>query len=435
MSETAQRGATGSAAIKFGLDDRPPALPLLLYGLQWWVVSIPCVIIVGFVVSRMHYPDYAAQIWYMRKLFALIGATLTVQLLFGHRLPLIIGPASILLVGITASQGASVDAVHTAILVGGLVMAAAGFSGVFARLRRFFTPRIIAVVLVLIAITLAPTILRLAVPASGDPWVSAFSPAFAVMLVFALTITNHLLPGMAKSMTVLFGLIAGSAVYFAATGFPELPAALPAGAAPAFFITFDFDAGTVLAFLFCFLALTINELSSVESIGQLLQADDMGGRLRRATGVTGLANAVAGGMGVLGPVDFSMSAGLLSATGCASRYTMLPAGIGLILCAVFPEFIMLLSTIPDPVMGALLLYLMATQMGSGFAMLGNGNGAAGFPGGITVGLPLMLGVLVAFAPASAFDAFPLLLRPIIGNGFVMGTIAVIALEHGVFRSA
>lgn len=45
----------------------------------------------------------------------------------------------------------------------------------------------------------------------------------------------------------------------------------------------------------------------------------------------------------------------------------------------------------------------------------------------------MIGLLIAFAPQAAFEGFPDLLRPIVGNGFVMGTITVILLEHVVFR--
>jgi xanthine/uracil permease len=49
--------------------------------------------------------------------------------------------------------------------------------------------------------------------------------------------------------------------------------------------------------------------------------------------------------------------------------------------------------------------------------------------GVTVGLPLMVGLLIAFAPAEVFLHFPAILRPIIANGFVMGTLLVILLDR------
>lgn len=89
--------------MKYQLDDKPRIFPLLMYGLQWWIVSIPCVIIMGIIVVRLHFPDGGEQIFYMQKLFALMGLTMTVQVLWGHRLPLVIGPASVLLIGILAT--------------------------------------------------------------------------------------------------------------------------------------------------------------------------------------------------------------------------------------------------------------------------------------------------------------------------------------------
>ncbi|MCC8193185.1 MAG: xanthine permease, partial [Deltaproteobacteria bacterium] len=92
-----------------------------------------------------------------------------------------------------------------------------------------------------------------------------------------------------------------------------------------------------------------------------------------------------------------------------------------------------LGAIPGPVMGALLFYLMASQLASGLILLVEDRGVTDFPSGMTVGLPLMLGLIVAFAPAETFSVFPAMLRPVVGNGFVVGTLAVIILEHSLLR--
>ena len=402
---------------------------MLLYGLQWWVVSLPCVVILGLVAGRLHGLGMDGQIWYMRKLLWLMGAGSLVQVLWGHRLPLVAGPASTLLVGMIASTSAGIDATYSAIFVGGAGLAALAWSGLLSRLRFFFTPRIVAVILILIAFTLTPTILRLVLPDAAN---AAFHLSFAVLTVFALILCNTLLPGVWKSLTVLIGLAGGSLLYFSVMGWPEL-AAGKAEALPLFIGKLDVQLGPVLAFLFCFLALTINELGSVESVGRMLHADDMPGRLRRGAGLQGVANMAAGALGVIGPVDYSMSSGVIGATGCASRYTLVPAALGLGLCGFFPDAVRLLACIPGPVMGALMLYLMSSQLAGGLDMLVAGKGVSDFGSGVTVGFPLMIGLLIAFAPGAAFDGFPALLRPILGNGFVMGAITVIVLEHVVFR--
>ncbi len=418
--------------MKYGLDEKPGTVPLLLYGAQWWVVSLPSIIIMGFVVARLHYAGLADQVFYMRKLFVLAGCVTVVQTLFGHRLPLVVGPASTLLVGVIASTASGVNAIYTAVLCGGALLAFFAWSGLLPRLRFFFTPRIMAVILMLIAFTLSPTILRLLLPSAGH---ATFNLCFAAVAVFTLVFCNARLPGIFKSLTVLLGLAGGSLVYFLAQGFPSLPplAALDDVKTPLFLAALDFDLGALLSFLFCFLALAINELGSIEAVGHMLGADNTGRRLARGAGLQGLANMAAGAFGVVGTVDYSMSAGVIAATGCASRFPLVPAGVLLALSGLFPQAVLLLSRIPSPVMGALMLYLMASQLTGGLTMLLGGKGITDFNSGVTVALPVMVGLITAFAPPAAFDGFPALLRPIVGNGFVMGTVTVIFLEHVVFK--
>lgn len=418
--------------MKYNLDDRPGIGPLLLYGLQWWVVSVPSIVIMGMVVARLHGDDAAMQIWYMQKLFVLTGAGSVVQVLCGHRLPLVAGPASTLLIGIAATSGAGIEATYTAICAGGAVLALFGWSGVLSRLRFFFTPRIVAVVLVLIAITLTPTILDLIVD-DASPTASLM---FAVAAVFGLIACNKLLRGVWKSLTVIIGVVGGTALYALTLGLP-LPATEVAApdAVPSLLIDIDIHPGAMLSFLFCFLALTINELGSIESIGQMLGADDMPRRIRRGTAMQGGINIVAGACGVIGTVDYSMSAGLIAATRCASRFTLVPAGLGIMLCGFFPQVMTVLGHLPGPVMGALMLYLMSAQLAGGLDMLVKDNSVHDFNSGIIVGFPLMLGLLIAFAPPAALAEMPALLKPVCGNGFVMGALAVIILEHGLLKSA
>lgn len=416
--------------MKYGLNDKPPLLPLLLYGLQWWVVSLPCIVIMGVVAARLHYADVGAQAIYLQKLFALTGLTMIVQILWGHRLPIVIGPATILLIGLIATTSSGIPAMYTAILVGGFVLALLAFSGLLSRVLFFFTPRIIAVILILIAFTVSPSIIGLL--QTNDQF-TAFNFVFAMTLVLLLLLCNKYLRGIWKSLTVVIGLVGGSLLYGLITGFPAHTTVQTVDIFSNLFIdSLDFQIGPILSFLFCFLALTVNELGSIESIGHLLGVERMAPRLKRGVGVQGLANMASGGLGIIGSVDYSLSAGVIAATGTTSRYPLVPAGIGLIVCAFFPDLVLLLAGIASPVMGTLLLYLMASQLSSGLAMLVSEKGISDFESGITVALPLMICLMIAFAPASAFKGFPEILRPILGNGFVMGTIMVIVLEHFIF---
>ena len=419
--------------MKYELNDKPGMLPMLMYGLQWWIVSLPCVVIMGIIVSQLHYTDVMEQTFYLQKLFGIMGIAMIVQVLWGHRLPLIIGPASVLLIGILSTVSSGIPAVYTGIMVGGLVLTVLAYSGLLGKLQFVFTPRIVTVILILIAFTLTPVILKLVL---GDAVHALFNLFLTLVMVLALVIGNKLLRGIWKSTTVLWGIVGGVLVYYGVFGFPMLPST-EAGIIPeqatVFNFPLDFEAGTILAFLFCYIALIVNELGSIQAVGHMLQADRMDQRTTRGVGIVGVTNVLSGLFGVIGPVDYSMSPGVISATGCASRYTLLPAGAGLILCAFFPSVVGMLVTIPGVVMGAILLYLMATQLAAGLQMLVREKASTDLGSGVVVGLPLMVALLLSFAPEEVLNLIPSLFKPIVGNGFVMGVITVLIMEHLIFK--
>ena len=102
--------------LEYGLDDIPTFSELMLLGMQWLAIIIPIVIIVGKIVAGLHFTAPAAQTIYIQKIFFITGLALLAQLLWGHRLPLITGPATILLVGIVSSQGSGINAVYLSLI-------------------------------------------------------------------------------------------------------------------------------------------------------------------------------------------------------------------------------------------------------------------------------------------------------------------------------
>lgn len=413
---------------KYSLNDRPRAAAMVMYAVQWLLIAVPVVLTSAF-VARLQYDTLAEQTLYTQKLFAVMGLTMIVQSLWGHRLPLVAGPAAVLLVGVMASIASSPEVIYTSIAVGGALVALLATTGWIKKLQPLFTPRISIVMMALIAFTIVPVFLRL-IFADAEHYGLSF--VMALVLSIAMVVANNRLRGMWKSAVVLIALVVGSAAYFAFAGLPSLEGATATGAGR-LFITPKFDVGVIVAFLICYIALLINELGSVQSVSAYVEADNVPKRSTRGVALTGVMNVVAGAMGVLGPVDFTLSPGVIAATGCASRYPLVLTGVGLVICALFPQLVAMLSAIPSPVMGVVLLYLMAAQVAAAFQMSGTMSAAKDFNGALTIGLPIMLALVVAFLPAEVSAALPAVLRPIVGNGFVMGVIVVLVMEHVIFR--
>ena len=411
--------------LKYGVDDRPPKGATLLYALQWLLIAIPVVITSTFIAPE------GQTVAYTQKMFGIMGAGMLIQVLWGHRLPLIVGPAAALLTGIIAAtlHGYSNEAIYTSVLVGGVLIALLGVSGITKRLMFLFTPRITISVLLLISFTIAKPIVGL-VFSDAEHHLTAF--VFATVGVLAMAFANERLKGVWKSMVVSVALIAGSLVWYAITGFPEhiTRDTVHSGL---FIGRFEFDWGVLLAFLFCYVALFINEVGSVQSLGAMVGAKNMDRRNRLGMTITGVMNIISGGMGTIGGVDYSLSPGVVASTSCASRYTLVPATVVMIIIAFCPSVVGVLMTIPATVMGCVLLFLMATQLSAGFELANTTKSITTFRHGMIIGLPVMLDVVLTFAPNEAMAQIPSLIRPVAGNGFVAGIVLVLLLEHILLR--
>lgn len=417
--------------LKYGIDDRLKSRDLVLYSLQWFVLAIAVVTTSTFIATG----SPAERVLYAQKVFALMGVATIVQALFGHRMPIVVGPAAVLLVGIItslASQGEAINTnkIYTSIAIGGVVITALSSGRWLERLQYIFTPRTVVVILMLIAFTLCPTIKNLIFPAT-QPDRDLFGLLFTLLGVPVMALAATKLKGVVKSLVVPIALFVGCVIYYAVYGgfgnvFEQYSQSEGAILLPAV----EFDGGMIVAFLLCYVALLINDIGSIQGLGAMLQTTDTDKRCRRGVGITGIFNIIAGSIGIIGPVNFSMSPGVIGSSLCASRYALIPAGAGLVVCALSPSLIALFSAIPNTVIGVILLYLMGTQLAASFHIMTANKSAETFDDGLIVGLPIMVAILFTAIP---MEAIPQILRPIMGNGFVMGTLSVMILEHIIFR--
>ena len=406
---------------RYNVNDRPAFGAMLLYGLQWLMISIPVVLTSTFIAPE------GQTLMFTQKLFAIMGVTMIVNSLWGHRLPLVAGPAAVLLMGILAASqhGGSNEAIYPSIAIGGVIIALLAAVGLMRKVQRIFTPRVVVSIVVLISFTMAKPIVGMIFSNEGH---QLLSMVFALVTVIAMAVANNLLRGVWKSMVVIVAMVVGSLLYYCFTGFPS--EFVKDSVTPKLFLSgVEIDAGIIIAFIFCYIALFINQVGSVQSLGEFVGADHIDYRQKRGMVVQGVMNIVSGAMGVVGPVDYSLSPGVVASTSCASRYTVLPAAVAMIVLAFIPEAVSVLLTIPQPVMGVVLLYLMATQIAAGLHMMQTTSAVMSFKDGLILAIPIMFTIILSFAPQSAMQTIPSLLRPIVGNGFVMGIIIIMLLEH------
>jgi len=239
---------------------------------------------------------------------------------------------------------------------------------------------------------------------------------------------------------IIWAMVAGGLLYVVL-----FPAALADGLfsdAPWFSIffrsmTFDLSIhpGVLISFMICFIALSINDMGSIQAVNELLEPEDMGSRMTRGIALSGLANIVSGIFGVIGPVNYSLSPGVIVSTRCASRFILFPAAAIIFITAFSPAATGLIGSVPSVVIGAVLAYVMTSQVAAGLIVAFGNVSGEGFQmeNGLVIGLSVLVGTIVAFLPEPVLNTLSPVLRPVLGNGFVTGVVSALFLEHMVFR--
>jgi len=427
----------------YGPDDIPPKKYLVSFGIQWAAVLLSYVVIIGTVVAGLHFDDFSQQVWYIQKLLILTGFAVFIQVIAGHRLPAVFGPATVLLIGIISSQSFSTDSVYTSIAIGGIIGIILGTTGLLSHVVRLFTKRVVAVVLMLIVFTMIPTLTGL-LTAVGQGTTPLESVLFAIALVFIIFTANHFLKGFFRTTLLLWVIILGTGLHFLL--FPHefsIISSLPeTGVFTGFIGSFEIEPGVLLSFIVCYFALLINDIGSIQGVSEVLGSDSLkngrtgiGSRIKRGVLATGIVNALSGLSGVIGGVNYSTSAGIILDNRSASRWTLIPAAIILIILGIIPQAASVICAIPLVVIGCLLIYVLTAQFSASVHVFFKSQkaGLFDFDSGIIVGLPVIIGAIASALPRYIADEFPLFLQPVLANGFVMGVITVLIMEHVIYR--
>lgn len=426
---------TPSLEILHPLDRWPPLGTTVVLAIQWLVILVPGVLVLGEVVGLAWGLDAAGRVAYMQRLLLLTAAAQAAQVLWGHRLPGQVGPSTVIIVGTLATIAAGPAQVAGAMAVAAGLTALAGFTGLAARMGRLYTPPVLASTLLLVAMSLTPTMRGLLYsPAAGGQAVAG-GFLFGLGLVLVMFLAQYRLKGLWSSAVLLLGMALGSLAYYALglEPWPSWQGGAVAGLPSLFPTGLEFDPGVIAAFVLCYLALISNELATIESTGRIIKASGMDGRANRAVAVAGLSGVAAGLMGSLGTVTYSVSPAVVISTKSASRYTLLPMAGAVAAMAFWPGGLSLFSLVPSPVLGAVLLTLMAQSVYAALLLLMSGGKMPTWAGGATVGVALTTGVIVSFMPEEVRRALHPVIRPILANGFVVGLVLALLLEHVLFR--
>jgi uracil permease len=427
----------GQDTFLFQLNEKPPIHKTLIYGFQWVMIAIPNVVVFSALCGNALGLDPATQISFSQRLLIVTGLMTLLQSLKGHQYPILEGPSSALLLSLMMLVPYGLSSIGGGMMIGGFLLTLVYKFKLFKWLSAFFTPHVVGVILMLVALSLLPIIYPMLIGMNKvhpEGSLSIFGSSFLIILFVSLF--SYWLRGFFQTTSMLAGILLGF-ILFLLKGEISVTVvkdsswfALPSpvwGGFPSFSIA------PILVMVCTYLAVMTNTVGSIQGVSEVVGKEGLEDRIHRGIGMTGAGGVIATFFGVVGLVSFSISPGVVLVTRVASRFVLTMSGAIMILCAFIPKLWALLTVIPGSVVASVLFVALSAQLLAGMNIIMTGKKKIERREYFTVGLPLLIGTTVSMIPKSFFQMFPSTLASLISNGLVMGIVLSLLFEHLFFR--
>jgi xanthine permease XanP len=424
------------AGLVYGVDDKPPLIATVLLGIQHaFVMTAGWVIVVVIVTTIGGTQEEVANVLRMSMIAS--GIATILQSLpnspvgSGYFCPISSGPAYVS-ASILAGKIGGLRSIFFMTVLSGLFEVL--LARVVPRLRPLFPPEVTGLVVTMVGIELVGL---------GCPRFLGFQTAGAGLQGTATTVATVTLAamigptvwgkGILKLYPVLIGLVIGySLAYF--LGLFETERLQKMLAAPMISLPrkaqtgWTFDLALLSAFLIASLASTLKSVGDLTLCQRINDADwkrtDMqsvsGGIFAGAIG-TGLSGLLGG----IGQSTFSSNVGLSLATGATSRSIAISCGTLMVLLAFLPKLAAFFAVMPDPVMGAILIYVACYMILAGIQVITSRMLDARRI--FVVGIALIFGLSVDMVPG-LYGNVPDLIQPLFSSSLAISTILVVFLN-------
>lgn len=361
----------GSQRVIYEPDEQPPHTITFALGFQAALLCIAGIVITPLIVVRAADEGEPFLSWAIFAALIVSGMTTILQAVRVGR----IGAGYVLLMG---TSGAFIAVCVTALVESGPAMLATlviisslfqfALSTRLSLLRRIITPTVAGTVIMLIAVTVMPIVFDMLtdVP-EGTPLEAA--PVCAVVTLIFVVLFALRVSGMWRLWVPIIGIVVGCVVasFFGLYDIQRVIDApwigFPSGGWPGFDLSFGPVFWSLLpAFIF------VTLVGAIETIGDSIAIQKVSWRTPRASdfrvvqgAVTadGVGNLLSGIAGTVPNTTYSSSVSLTELTGVAARGVGVCIGIVFVVASFLPKVSALLLAIPNPVVGAYVIVLLA----------------------------------------------------------------------------
>ncbi|TCD55052.1 purine permease [Alloscardovia theropitheci] len=386
--------------------------------------------------------DQSAWIISSALLVAGLGTCLQLYPLWriGGRLPIVTGISFTYVAAATIIAGdpnLGYGAVVGAVIVGGLIELILGLTAQYW--KRFVSTIVSAVVVTTIGFSLLSTGATSFGGGSGSKDFGSWQNLTVATITLVACLAFQLLAkGVAKQLSVLFGLIVGYiiALIFTFTGiapgmvdfskFSGLDIVSLPHIAPLMPFGIKFDINAIVTFALLYVVSSVEVLGNTSSLTQVgFNREPTERETAGAIAGDGLISTISGFFGALPLTSFAQNVGLVAMTKVVNRKVILSGGVILILASFFPGFAAVFNSLPQAVLGGCTIMMFGSIVLAGIQMIAK----AGFTNRNITIVTLALTIGIGFTQATGiFQHFPQLFQSVFSNAIAIAFVVALLLS-------
>ncbi|ASS73741.1 xanthine permease [Tumebacillus algifaecis] len=347
----------------------------------------------------------------------------------GIKMPVVLG-CTFTAVGpiIAISLSSNLATAYGAIIVAGLFVFLA--APLFGKLLRFFPTVVTGSVVTIIGLSLIPVAMNNAAGGQGAPdFGQPRNLLLALGTLLLILVINRFFTGFIRSISVLLGLIAGTilASFLGMVNFSTVSeASWVSIVQPFYFGTPEFNIVAILTMILVCLISMVESTGVYFALGKITDKKIGQNDIVKGLRAEGIGIVLGGIFNAFPYTAYSQNVGLVSMTRIKSRSVIIAAGLLLIVLGLLPKLAALTTVIPNPVLGGAMVAMFGMVVASGINILSDVDFTRN-ENLLIAACSIAVGLGSAAVP-QMFDQLPTMLKMLLQNGIVTGSVTAIALN-------
>lgn len=415
-------------------------MKISLASIQWMLFMLAGCVVAPITIGEAFQLSQMEIVHFVQRALFVMGIAAILQCLFGHKLPIIEGPAAVwwgiflLFAGLadTPQEGIRIlESLQVGLLISGILFIVLSLTGFMKYVRKLFTPLVTGTFFVLLVAQMSGPFIK---GILGIGYLSYNLQGKAAILGVITTICAIVLArSHVKGLRIFSALwtIIGGWIFFTLMNLNKtmppiydkvssIPQVFPWGNP-----VFHFD--MMLVAIISTLLLMTNLIGSIEAVEKAIESPSR--QVERDSGFfLGISQLLSWLFATVSFIPVSYTAGFILTTKMKERLPFILGSIVILIISLFPWISMFFSLIPTPVAYAAMFMSFAQMLGMGLKEYT--TGPLDERSIAIIGISLMVGIGSMAIPVSSLAEVPPVFVTFLSNGLAMGVVTCIIIEQG-----